>query len=47
MQPHAQRGEKLFGVDRLGEIIRGAGLQAFLAVAFIALAVKAMIGNRR
>ena len=33
MQPHAQRGQQLLGVDRLGEIIRRARLQAFLAVA--------------
>src|SRR5947209_8112263 len=33
MEPHPQRGEQLFGVDRLGEIIGGARLQAFLAVA--------------
>ncbi len=33
MQPHPQRGQELFGIDRLGEIIRRAGLQAFLAIA--------------
>src|SRR5208283_296545 len=33
MEPHPQRGEELFGVDRLGEIVRGAGFEAFLAIA--------------
>ena len=33
MQPHAQRRQQLLGVDRLGEIVRGAGLEALLAVA--------------
>ena len=34
MQPHAQDGQQLLGIDRLGEIVGGAGLQAFFAVAF-------------
>jgi len=37
VQPHAQRRQQLFGVDRLGEIIRSPGFQAFLAVALHSL----------
>src|SRR5262249_60031839 len=33
MQPHAQRRKQLLGIDRLGEIVGGARLQALLAVA--------------
>ena len=33
VQPHAQRGQQLFGVDRLRQIVGGAGLQALLAIA--------------
>src|SRR5260370_36694551 len=33
VQPEPQRAEQLLGIDRLGEIDRGAGFQAFLAVA--------------
>src|SRR6185503_20258556 len=33
VQPHAQRRKKLLGIHGLGKIVRGAGLQTFLAVA--------------
>ena len=34
MQPYAKRRQQLFGIDRLGEIVRGAGLEAAFAIAF-------------
>ena len=34
MEPHPQRGKKLFRVHRLREIVRGPRFEAFLAVAF-------------
>jgi hypothetical protein len=33
MEPHAQGGEKLLRVYRLGEIVHSASLQAFFALA--------------
>src|SRR5262245_5910363 len=33
MQPHTQRRQELLGVDGLGKIVGGTGLQALLAVA--------------
>ena len=34
VQPQAQDGSELFGIDRLGQIIRGAGGDALFPVAF-------------
>ena len=45
MQPGAQHGEQLLGVDRLGQVVPGARLDAFSRSPFMALAVTAMIGR--
>ena len=32
MQPHAKGGQKLFGIDRLGQIVRRPGLKALFPI---------------
>jgi len=44
-EPDAKDRDKLVDVDRFGDIIRGAGFDAFLAIAFHRLAVTAIIGS--
>ncbi len=45
VQPPADAGDEVVGVDRLGHVVAGAGGEALLAVPGMALAVTAMTGS--
>jgi hypothetical protein len=44
-EPGAHHRHQLIDVDRLGDVVRGAGGEGLVSSPFIALAVSAMIGS--